>query len=41
MSIKTIQSWESGQRTPSQGSLRLLELIDKGIYHPEIYKKRA
>ena len=39
VSIKTVQSWESGQRMPNQAALRLLEIIDKGIYHPEIYKK--
>lgn len=39
VSIKTVQSWESGQRVPSHAALRLLEIIDKGIYHPEIYKK--
>lgn len=39
VSVKTVQSWESGQRAPSQAALRLLEIVDKGIYHPEIYKK--
>jgi len=39
VSIKTVQSWESGQRTPSQATLRLLEIIDKGIYHPQIHRK--
>jgi putative transcriptional regulator len=39
VSIKTVQSWESGNRTPSHSSLRLLELIDKGIYNPATYKK--
>lgn len=39
VSIKTVQSWESGQRAPSQAALRLLEIVDKGIYHPEIHKK--
>src|SRR3990167_9855764 len=32
VSIKTVQSWESGKRMPSGPSLRLLEIIDKGIY---------
>lgn len=40
VSVKTIQSWESGQRTPSQATLRLLEIVDKGIYHPQIHRKR-
>lgn len=39
VSIKTVQSWESGQRSPSHAALRLLELIDKGIYQPNITKK--
>jgi putative transcriptional regulator len=39
VSIKTVQSWESGQRAPSQAALRLLEIVDKGIYHPPIHKK--
>ncbi len=39
VSIKTVQSWESGVRAPSHAALRLLEIIDKGIYHPEVYKR--
>jgi putative transcriptional regulator len=39
VSIKTVQSWESGERTPSHAALRLLEIVDKGIYRPEIYKR--
>lgn len=39
VSIKTVQSWESGQRNPSQAALRLLEVVDKGLYQPQIYKK--
>lgn len=39
VSIKTVQSWESGQRTPSQVALRLLEIVDKGIYQPQVYRK--
>lgn len=41
VSVKTVQSWESGHRTPSHAALRLLEIIDKGIYHPEIYKRNS
>lgn len=35
VSARTVQSWESGQRVPSHSALRLLEIIDKGIYRPE------
>lgn len=40
VSVKTVQSWESGQRAPSQAALRLLEIVDKGIYHPQIHRKK-
>jgi putative transcriptional regulator len=36
VSVKTIQSWESGQRVPSHAALRLLEIVDKGFYRPQI-----
>lgn len=36
VSIKTVQSWESGQRNPSHAALRLIEIIDMDIYRPEI-----
>lgn len=39
VSIRTIQSWESGRRVPTHSALRLLEIVDKGIYKPEIIKK--
>lgn len=39
VSIKTVQSWESGQRIPSHSALRLLELVDKGVYCPNVHKK--
>jgi putative transcriptional regulator len=39
VSIKTVQSWESGQRSPSHAALRLLEIIDKGIYQPQSLRK--
>lgn len=39
VSIKTVQSWESGHRVPTHAALRLLELVDKGVYSPDIYKK--
>ena len=38
VSVKTIQSWESGSRIPSHAALRLLEIVDKGIYRPQISK---
>jgi putative transcriptional regulator len=38
VSIKTVQSWESGQRVPSQAALRLLEVVDKGLYRPQIVR---
>jgi len=37
VSIKTIQAWESGVRIPSHIAMRLLEVVDKGIYRPKIY----
>lgn len=36
VSIKTVQSWESGVRVPSHAALRLLEIVDKGYYRPPI-----
>jgi putative transcriptional regulator len=41
VSIRTVQSWEIGARTPTHSALRLLEIIDKGIYRPKITAKRA
>ncbi len=38
VSVRTIQSWESGVRVPTHSALRLLEIIDKGIYQPKIYR---
>lgn len=40
VSVKTVQSWESGERFPSHAALRLLEIVDKGFY-PKIISKRA
>lgn len=40
VSVKTVQSWESGERAPSHAALRLLEIVDKGIYQPQIYFRR-
>lgn len=36
VSVKTVQSWESGVRVPSHAALRLLEIVDKGFYRPQI-----
>ncbi len=36
VSKRTVQSWESGNRSPSHSALRLLEIIDRGIYCPNI-----
>ena len=41
VSIKTVQAWESGTRLPSHAALRLLEIVDKGIYQPQIRKKEV
>ena len=35
ISIKTVQAWEAGQRSPNHAALRLLEIIDAGIYVPK------
>ena len=41
VSIRTVQSWETGQRVPCHSALRLLEIIDKGIYRPKVHQKSA
>ncbi len=41
VSVKTVQSWESGERVPCHAALRLLEIIDKGIYLPKFIQKSA
>ncbi|MFS8562846.1 MAG: helix-turn-helix domain-containing protein [Rhabdochlamydiaceae bacterium] len=38
VSLKTVQAWESGDRNPNHAALRLLEIIDQGVYHPLIRK---
>ncbi len=40
VSVKTVQSWESGERMPSHAALRLLECVDKGFYRPKLIQKR-
>lgn len=37
---KTLQSWEQGIRRPNQSALRLLEIIDKGIYQPNVFSDK-
>lgn len=34
VSPRTVESWESGRRSPNHSALRLLEIIDKGYYPP-------
>lgn len=41
LSVKTVQAWESGDRVPSHAALRLLEIIEKGIYRPKVLTKAA
>lgn len=41
VSIRTVQSWESGARHPSHSALRLLEVIDKGFYRPDLSARTA
>ena len=41
VSVKTVQSWESGERVPSHVALRLLEIIEKGIYRPAVRSNAA
>ena len=38
VSLNTVRSWESGNRRPSHSALRLIEIIDKGIYCPDVFK---
>jgi putative transcriptional regulator len=41
VSPRTIQAWESGLRVPSQAALRLLEIVDMGIFPGKNIQKRA
>lgn len=34
VSLRTVEAWETGRRTPNHAALRLLEIVDKGIYNP-------
>lgn len=40
VSVRTVQSWESGHRVPTHSTLRLLELVDREIYKPDILKTK-
>ena len=41
VSVRTVEARESGRRVPNHVALRLLEIVDKGIYKPDSYQKRA
>ena len=41
VSVRTVESWESGRRTPNHAALRLLEIIEKGYYPPKKHRKTA
>lgn len=41
VSPKTVQSWESGVRVPNHSALRLLEIVDQGIYPQKENRKRV
>lgn len=41
VSVRTVESWESGKRNPNHAALRLLEIIDKGYYPPKKIRKTA
>lgn len=41
VSPKTVQAWEAGERNPSHAALRLLEIVDKGIYHPTFQSNKG
>lgn len=39
VSVRTVEAWETGRRTPNHAALRLLEIVDKGIYSPQSLRK--
>lgn len=41
VSVRTVESWESGRRSPNHAALRLLEVIEKGYYPPRQHQRRA
>jgi putative transcriptional regulator len=34
VSARTVESWESGRRSPSHAALRLLQIVEQGYYPP-------
>ena len=41
VSARTVESWESGRRSPNHAALRLLEIVEKGYYPPRGTRKSA
>lgn len=41
VSVRTVESWECGRRSPNHSALRLLEIIEKGYYPPKKHRKTA
>ncbi len=41
VSLRTLQSWEAGKRNPAPSALRLLEIIDQGLYPQSLNKTKA
>jgi putative transcriptional regulator len=39
VSLKIVQAWEAGDRNPNHAALRLLEIVDLGIYRPLLMTK--
>ena len=39
VSVRTVEAWETGRRTPNHAALRLLEIVDKRIYLPQSLDK--
>jgi putative transcriptional regulator len=39
VSVRTVEAWEAGRRMPNHAALRLLEIVDKGIYRPDSYQR--
>ena len=40
VSLRTLQSWEAGKRNPAPSALRLLEIVDQGLYPQNISKSK-
>ena len=41
VSLRTLQSWESGKRHPAPSALRLLEIIELGLYPQNLKKAKS